>query len=75
METADALLIESLTPKNTELANLMVEHDQFERQIEGLKSRRWLSSTEQNELKQLKRRKLRGRDQIEAILMSHRRSA
>ena len=75
METADALLIESLSPKNTELANLMVEHDQFERQIEGLKSRRWLASTEQHELKQLKRRKLRGRDQIEAILMSHRRSA
>ncbi|HJN73095.1 MAG TPA: DUF465 domain-containing protein [Myxococcota bacterium] len=72
MEERDLSLISSLTPYNPELAALMREHGKLERELTGLVGRRFLSEREQREVKFLKRRKLRGRDRIEAILSRHR---
>ena len=68
MEERDLRLISDITPRNPELAALMREHHRLEKQLKGLVGRRYLSEREQHEVKLLKRRKLRGRDRIEAIL-------
>ena len=75
METSDRVLITQLTPLNDELSKLMKQHKVFEVEIDGLKSRRWLSFPEQRRLRELKKMKLRGRDRIEAILADHRRQS
>jgi len=72
MEERDLSLISHLSPSHPELAALMLEHRSLEKQLTGLAGRRFLSAREEHEVKALKRRKLRGRDRIEAILRAHR---
>jgi uncharacterized protein YdcH (DUF465 family) len=75
METADLTLLEELIPHNDELRNLMNDHQDFEVEIKDLGTRRWLTVDERSHLLALKKKKLRGRDRIEAILSAHRYSA
>ena len=73
MERIDLLLLEKLVPQHDELRKLVVQHRGYEEQIETLMGHRWLSDVERQELRDLKKRKLRGRDRIEAILTGYRR--
>lgn len=72
MTDRDRTLIASLTPAHPELASLVSQHAVYEKQLQELGRHRVLSPDEQVRVKSLKRKKLRGRDRIEAILQAHR---
>jgi uncharacterized protein len=72
MELRDAVLVDRLVPSRPELKRLMDRHQQLESEISMLVGRRWLSDREQYRLRELKKEKLNGKDQIEAILAPHR---
>ena len=72
MELADKLLVEQFVPVNSELRDLIDAHRRFEKDIDVLTQRAWLSPTDRQSLRVLKKRKLRGRDRIEEILRGYR---
>ena len=72
MELADRLLVERFVPVNSELRDLIEAHQRFESDIQQLSSRSWLSPVDRQNLRVLKKRKLRGRDRIEEILRGYR---
>ncbi len=74
MNTTDLVLVEDLVPSCPELSRLLQEHREYERELEFMARRKWLSATEQAERQRLKRLKLRGRDRIESIIAPHRSS-
>ena len=74
MEQRDLDLIEEWKEKDPELKKLWQEHLEFEEQLEVFNKRIYLSPGEQLERKTLQKKKLKGRDQIERILIKLRRS-
>jgi uncharacterized protein YdcH (DUF465 family) len=72
MELVDRLLVERFVPENQELRELVHAHKQHEDDISALSTRSWLSQGDQQELRILKKHKLRGRDRIEEILRGYR---
>jgi hypothetical protein len=72
METQDQRLIEELIKINAELAQLWHDHLDFEARLEEMNRRLYLTPEEQLERKALQKRKLAGRDRIEAIVAAHR---
>ena len=72
MELADRLLVERFVPVNSELRELIEAHQRYESDIQQLSSRSWLSPVDRQNLRVLKKRKLRGRDRIEEILRGYR---
>lgn len=75
MEEHDVQLIEQLVVENAELASLWSEHLDFEKKLEELNGRLYLTPEEQLERKRLQKEKLLGRDRIEAILADYRTQA
>mgnify|MGYP005662024121 CR=1 FL=1 len=75
MELADRLLVERFVPQNQELQSLLEAHQKFEDEIELIKGRAWMTPADQQTLRVLKKRKLRGRDRIEEILRGYRKEA
>ncbi len=72
MEKTDVELIHQYTHQDQELASLWSEHQTFERRLEKLERKPYLSPDEQLERNDLKKKKLAGRDQIEQILKRYR---
>ena len=72
MELADRMLVDRFMPHNDELRGLMEAHAAFERDIADLSGRSWLSDGDRQQLRVLKKHKLRGRDRIEEILRGYR---
>ena len=72
MELADRLLVERFVPVNAELRALVETHERYERDINALSNRAWLSPVDRQNLRVLKKQKLRGRDRIEEILRGYR---
>lgn len=72
MELADRMLVDQFMPQNQELRGLIEAHSSFERDIEELSGRTWLSDSDRQNLRVLKKHKLRGRDRIEEILRGYR---
>lgn len=75
MEQRDLDLIEKWKDKDPELKRLWQEHLEFEEQLEVFNKRVYLSPTEEMERKTIQKKKLKGRDQIERILMKIRQDA
>lgn len=75
MEHSDLKLIEQLMKQDAELERLWSEHLDFERRLEEMNRKPYLTSEEQVEQARLKKLKLAGRDRIEAILAAHRQEA
>ena len=73
MEQKDLDLIESWKDKDDELKKLWQEHLEFEEQLQAFNKRVYLSPTEEVERKTLQKKKLKGRDQIERILIKLRK--
>jgi len=69
MEKADLILIEQWKDREPELKKLWEEHMDFEEQLQAFNKRVYLSPTEELERKTLQKKKLKGRDQIERILV------
>lgn len=74
MEKSDMELIEKYRQDDQELGTLWDEHCDFERQLDKLERKPFLSPEEQQTRNLLKRRKLAGRDQIENILLRYRKN-
>ncbi|MBI4963587.1 MAG: DUF465 domain-containing protein [Desulfomonile tiedjei] len=69
MEKRDLDLITRHEDQDPELKRLWQEHLEFEEQLEVFNKRVYLSPTEELERKTLQKKKLKGRDQIERILV------
>ena len=73
MEDRDLQLIEEWKTKDSELKKLWQEHLEYEEQLERFNKRLYLSTAEEVERKTIQKKKLRGRDEIERILVQIRR--
>jgi uncharacterized protein len=69
MEKRDLDLITKWLEKEHELKELWHEHLEFEEQLERFSKRVYLTSAEEMEKKVIQKKKLKGRDQIERILV------
>lgn len=74
MEKADVELIQRLKGEIPQLARYWVEHEDFERKLEALEKKGFLSTVEEAEMKRLKKLKLQGRDEMQRILAEHRQA-
>ena len=72
MEKRDLELIEKNMATNKELEALYKEHVEFEKQLEKLNNKPFLTPTEEMERKNIQKMKLAGRDRIEGILRDYR---
>ena len=72
MEKYDEELISQWIGKDSELRKYVEEHRDFERKLEELDGKAFLTTEEETEKKKLKKLKLRGKDQIETILNKYR---
>jgi len=69
MEQRDLDLIAQHRERDPELNRLWQEHLEYEEQLDVFNKRVYLSPTEEMERKTLQKKKLKGRDQIERILV------
>jgi uncharacterized protein YdcH (DUF465 family) len=72
MEKWDEELIARLLPHEEELRRHIEEHRRYEEKLEKFSQRPYLTTDEEMEKRRLQKRKLAGRDKIEAILAKHR---
>ena len=73
MEQRDLELIERHVANDKVLEALYREHLDFERQLEKMNNKPFLTPNEEMERKALQKRKLAGRDRIEEILREYRK--
>ena len=69
MEQTDLQLIGVWKEKDPELKRLWEEHVDYEEQLDLFNKRVYLTTEEELERKTIQKKKLRGRDQIERILI------
>ena len=72
MEQRDKLLIEKHIDHDEELKKFVDEHVLFEKQLDELNDKVYLTPDEEMKQKELKKLKLAGRDKIEQILKKYR---
>ncbi|MGE4553038.1 MAG: DUF465 domain-containing protein [Desulfovibrionaceae bacterium] len=72
MEHHDLSLIEKISAEDPEIKDLWVQHQEFERMIEKLEAKPYLSPTQTQEIKQLKKKKLAGKTKLQFLLDKHR---
>jgi len=72
MEKYDKSLISQWIDKDPELKKYVMEHQQFEKKLEDLEKKAYLTTEEETDKKRLKKLKLQGKDHIEAILSRYR---
>jgi hypothetical protein len=72
MEEKDQELIEKHIGHDEELKKHVLEHRQFEKQLDELAAKHFLTAEEELQQKTLKKLKLAGRDRIESILKKYR---
>jgi parvulin-like peptidyl-prolyl isomerase len=72
MEEKDQALIEKHIGHDAELQKHVLEHRQFEQQLEELAAKHFLTTDEELKQKTLKKLKLAGRDRIESLLRKYR---
>lgn len=72
MEQRDLELIHRYIASDDVLASLYKEHQDYEKELEDLEDKSYRTQEEELRLKQLKKKKLVGRDRIEFILRKYR---
>ncbi|ABB38966.2 hypothetical protein Dde_2169 [Oleidesulfovibrio alaskensis G20] len=72
METRDLELLEKLSSRDPELKALWEDHVLYEKQIEKLDNKPFLTPSEQTHVKELKKQKLEGKTKLLTILESYR---
>ena len=72
MEQKDKLLIEKHIDNDEELKSYVEEHVLFEKQLDELNKKPYLTQEEEVRKKKIKKLKLSGRDKIEIILRKYR---
>ncbi len=74
MEQSDLDLINQYSEQDAELRGLYEEHIAFEKLLEKLENKPYLSPVETREVKEIKKKKLAGKTKIEAVLMKYRKN-
>jgi uncharacterized protein len=72
MEAKDQVLIEKHIGHDEELKKHVLEHREFEQQLDELAAKNFLTAEEELQQKKIKKLKLAGRDRIETILKKYR---
>lgn len=72
MEQQYLQLVEKFASQDAELKSLWDEHILFEKQLEKLEGKSYLSPAEEKSVKELKKQKLDGKTRIHAILDRYR---
>ncbi|MFQ6672380.1 MAG: DUF465 domain-containing protein [Candidatus Tectimicrobiota bacterium] len=71
--TDQEALVERVKQENEEFRQLLEEHQALERQLKELNRHRYLTADQEVERKTLKKRKLRKKDRMAAILREYQR--
>lgn len=68
MEANERVLLEKYRPQDAELQTLWEEHLLYEKQLEKLESKPYLSPQEDTLVKDIKKKKLLGKTRMQAII-------
>jgi hypothetical protein len=74
MEAKDLELIEKYGADDTQLKALWDQHINYEKMLDKLESKSYLSPTEMQEMKELKKKKLAGKTTLSSLLEKYRQS-
>lgn len=72
MEALDRALIEQFAIEDTELRALWQQHQDYEKMIVKLEGKPFLSPAVEQEVKELKKKKLAGKTKLQALLDKYR---
>ncbi len=72
MEKRDLELIQKYISSDPELKRYMDEHEEYERKLDEMNRRLYLTPEEEVQKKKIQKLKLAGRDRIEGILAKYR---
>lgn len=72
MEQRDIEIIEAHLGEDKALTGLYQEHVSYEKRLAKLDNKLFLTPEEERERKELQKKKLKGKDQIEALLKKYR---
>lgn len=72
MAETDLTLVEKLCEENPRFRKLYEEHDIFERQLDELDQKAFLTPAQEVERKKVQKLKLAGKDEMESILRAYR---
>lgn len=75
MEANDLELIEKHEAEDPQLKALWDQHVVYEKMLDKLESKSYLSPTETQEIKELKKKKLAGKTQLQSMLDKYRTEA
>lgn len=70
----DAEIKRMLKSQDREFSKLAKQHTELEKRLEGLEKRAYLNPQERMEVKKIKKRKLKLKDKMEAMIRKHRNS-
>ncbi len=73
MEAQDLDLIEKYEGEDAELKALWDQHVVYEKMLDKLESKTYLSPTETQEMKELKKKKLAGKTKLQGLLDKYRK--
>ena len=74
MDQRDQELVAKYSEADPELKSLYEEHVAFEKILEKMESKPYLTPAEETELKEIKKKKLSGKTRIEALLAKYRKA-
>lgn len=74
MDQRDLDLIAKYGEADPELKSLFEEHIAFEKILEKMESKPYLTPSEETELKEIKKKKLSGKTRIETLLVKYRKA-
>lgn len=71
MEKKELELLEKLAPTHPDLKSLWDDHILYEKQLEKLESKKFLTPTEEQQVRQIKKQKLDGKTRMVALLREY----
>ena len=74
MDKSDLSLLERIAAKDEEVKALWEEHCFYEKQLEKLENKSFLTPVEEKTIREIKKKKLTGKTKIQAILDRHRQA-
>jgi uncharacterized protein YdcH (DUF465 family) len=72
MESNDLAIIEKFGSQDSELRDLYEQHQEYEKLLEKLESKPYLSPTQMQEIKAIKKKKLAGKTKLQFFLDKYR---
>ncbi len=71
MEQREIEIIEQLAGQDSQISALWSQHNEYKKLITKMESKSYLSDTEAQEMKELKKKKLAGKTKLQALLDQH----